>query len=96
MLEKHYRFHGKWNRAQLNKVYYDRIPYKRAWLLIDMLNKGIGKPVVITSTGGKDGDSVLIPLGQNLLSWYDKTEANLNKQSQQDLQDLEKILFGES
>ena len=52
--------------------------------------------MVITSTGGsKGGGSVLTPLGQNLLSWYDKAEANLNEQSQQDLQDLEKIIFGE-
>ncbi|XEH07883.1 LysR family transcriptional regulator [Edwardsiella tarda] len=28
------------------------IPYKRAWLLVDTLNKGIGKPVVTTATGG--------------------------------------------
>ena len=49
------------------------IPYKRAWLLIDTLNKGIGKPVVITSTGGsKGGGSVLTPLGKKLLTWYDK------------------------
>ncbi|MBC6659656.1 LysR family transcriptional regulator [Morganella morganii] len=55
------------------------IPYKRAWLLIDTLNKGINKPVVITSTGGsKGGGTVLTPLGQDLLAWYDKAEANLN------------------
>lgn len=73
------------------------IPYKRAWLLIDTLNKGIGKPVVMTSTGGsKGGGTILTTLGQNLLAWYDKAEANLNEQSQEDLQELEKIIFGNS
>ncbi|EIZ2108068.1 winged helix-turn-helix domain-containing protein [Salmonella enterica] len=72
------------------------IPYKRAWLLIDTLNKGIGKPVVMTSIGGsKGGGTVLTPLGQNLLAWYDNAEASLNEQSQQDLQKLEKIIFGD-
>ncbi|ECJ2318331.1 TSUP family transporter [Salmonella enterica subsp. enterica serovar Newport] len=71
------------------------IPYKRAWFLIDTLNKVIGKPVVITSTGGsKGGGTVLTPFGQELLGWYDKAEANFNEQSQQDLQALEKIIFG--
>ncbi|EBB5251162.1 hypothetical protein FGU85_23385 [Salmonella enterica] len=64
-------------------------------LLIDTLNKGIGQPVVITSTGGnKGGGTVLTPLGRSLLTWYDQAEAHLNEQSQQQLIELEKILFG--
>ncbi|NDO81680.1 ModE family transcriptional regulator [Citrobacter sp. NCU1] len=70
------------------------VPYKRAWLLIDSLNKGIGKPVVITSTGGnKGGGTILTPLGRKLLENYDKLEAHLNEQSQQGLQELESIIF---
>lgn len=70
------------------------IPYKRAWLLIDSLNKGIGKPVVITSTGGsKGGGSALTPLGKGLLELYDQMEVHLNEQSQQGLKKLEKIIF---
>ncbi|AKK51392.1 hypothetical protein PPECC33_04904 [Escherichia coli PCN033] len=38
----------------------------------------------------------MTPLGKKLLTWYDKLEANLNEQSQQDLQELEKIIFGDS
>ncbi|AFI91529.1 winged helix-turn-helix domain-containing protein [Pectobacterium parmentieri] len=72
------------------------IPYKRAWLLIDTLNKGIGKPVVMSSTGGsKGGGTVLTSLGRSLLTWYDLTEARLNELSQKDLQALEKIVFGD-
>lgn len=73
------------------------IPYKRAWLLMDTLNKGIGKPVFTTSTGGsKGGGTILTPLGQNLLAWYDKAETRLNEQSQQDLRELEEIIFGDN
>ena len=72
------------------------IPYKRAWIVLDSLNKGIGKPVVSTSTGGnKGGGTVLTALGRKLLAWYDQAEAHLNEQSQQQLIDLENILFGE-
>ncbi|EEN7606151.1 ModE family transcriptional regulator, partial [Salmonella enterica subsp. enterica serovar Infantis] len=53
------------------------------------------QPVVITSTGGnKGGGTVLTPLGRSLLTWYDQAEAHLNEQSQQQLIELEKILFG--
>ncbi|MFD1091808.1 winged helix-turn-helix domain-containing protein [Providencia vermicola] len=70
------------------------IPYKKAWLLIDSLNKGIGKPVVIASSGGtKGGGSVLTPLGRGLLNYYDQLEAHLNEQSQNGLKDLEQLLF---
>ncbi|WP_159282748.1 hypothetical protein [Rahnella variigena] len=49
-----------------------------------------------TSTGGnKGGGTVLTPLGRKLLAWYDQAEAHLNEQSQQQLIDLENILFGE-
>lgn len=41
------------------------IPYKRAWLLIDSLNVGFGRPVVDTATGGKGGGGAsLTSLGQ--------------------------------
>lgn len=70
------------------------IPYKRAWLLIDSLNKGIGKPVVTTSTGGnKGGGSILTPLGKGLLELYDQMESHLNEQSQSGLRKLEEIIF---
>ncbi|KHN52944.1 ModE family transcriptional regulator [Dickeya fangzhongdai] len=72
------------------------IPYKRAWLLLDSLNKGIGQPVVTVTLGGsKGGSTILTPLGRDLLTWYDTTEAHLNEQSQQQLVDLDKMLFNE-
>ncbi len=31
------------------------MPYKRAWLLIDSLNQGFGRPVTETAIGGRGG-----------------------------------------
>lgn len=55
------------------------IPYKQAWLLLDELNRGFGRPVVETATGGKGGGGTsLTPLGQQLVARYDALEKQLN------------------
>ena len=65
------------------------VPYKRAWLLIDSLNQGFGRPVVETATGGKGGGGAsLTTLGQQLIKRYDALEASLNASAGQELQAL--------
>jgi molybdate transport system regulatory protein len=60
--------------------------YKRAWLLIDTLNRGFGKPVVETSSGGKGGGGArLTPLGEELVARYLALEAKLNAEAQAEL-----------
>lgn len=72
------------------------IPYKRAWLLIDSLNKGIGKPVVTSSSGGsKGGRTVLTELGLSLLTNYDRLEMHLNEEAKKGLKELELIIFSD-
>ena len=45
--------------------------YKRAWNLVDTLNRGFGRPVVEASTGGKGGGGArLTPLGEELVARY--------------------------
>lgn len=62
------------------------IPYKRAWLLIDTLNQGFGRPVVMTATGGKKGGgAALTPLGKHLVEYYDALEDRLNSVAKQEL-----------
>jgi molybdate transport system regulatory protein len=59
-----------------------KIPYKRAWLLIDSLNQGFGKPVVETITGGKGGgQTTLTDLGKALIERYLALESRLNHTS---------------
>lgn len=53
--------------------------YKKAWLLIESLNQGFGRPVVVTATGGKGGGgATLTPLGQELLARYTALEWRIN------------------
>jgi molybdate transport system regulatory protein len=50
--------------------------YKRAWLLIDSLNRAFQDPVVDRSTGGTGGGGAsLTQLGQDLLARYRRVEA---------------------
>lgn len=45
--------------------------YRRAWELIDELNRIFGKPVVESRSGGKKGGgATLTPLGLSLISRY--------------------------
>lgn len=65
------------------------VPYKRAWLLIDSLNQGFGRPVVETATGGKGGGGALLTmLGQQLIERYDTLEISLNASAGKELQAL--------
>lgn len=68
------------------------VPYKRAWLLIDSLNQGFGRPVVETATGGKGGGGAsLTTLGQQLVERYDALETSLNANAGKELLALSKL-----
>lgn len=65
------------------------VPYKRAWLLIDSLNEGFGRPVFVTTKGGKGGGgTILTPLGQELLNRYSALEERINAESAAELESL--------
>lgn len=52
------------------------ISYKKAWDLMDSVNKSAKKPLTITSTGGKGGGGAeLTEYGKQLISAFD----NINK-----------------
>ena len=66
-----------------------RIPYKRAWLLVDSLNEGFGRPVIVPTRGGKGGGgTILTPLGQELLNLYTALEQRINAESAAELEAL--------
>lgn len=49
-----------------------RMSYRRAWLLIDELNRQCGRPVVQTHVGGSTrGGARLTPFGAKLIRAYD-------------------------
>jgi molybdate transport system regulatory protein len=62
------------------------MPYKRAWLLLDTLNQGFGRPVAQTATGGRGGGGArLTPLGKRLVAAYDGLQARLNDAARAEL-----------
>jgi molybdate transport system regulatory protein len=69
------------------------LSYKRAWLLIDTLNRGFGRPVVDRSVGGRGGGGArLTPLGLALLRHYDAIEAACQHAAAAELAALRKLL----
>lgn len=54
-----------------------RMSYRRAWLLIDALNKAFGAPLVETHVGGSgQGGAQLTALGRSVVDCYDEIEGN--------------------
>ena len=55
-----------------------RMGYRRAWLLVDELNRMFAGPLVIARGGGRDGGgAVLTPLGEEIVTRYRKAEARI-------------------
>ncbi|AUP77624.1 winged helix-turn-helix domain-containing protein [Flavivirga eckloniae] len=53
------------------------ISYKKAWQLIDSVNKSAKKPVTINSIGGKGGGGAeLTEYGQSLINAFDEINKN--------------------
>jgi molybdate transport system regulatory protein len=65
--------------------------YKRAWLLIDSLNRAFLTPAVERSTGGiGGGKAVLTPLGHELLERYRRLQAATAALAESDVEALER------
>lgn len=72
------------------------LTYKRAWLLIETLNRGFGKPVVEAVAGGKGGGGArLTPLGEALIKGYGALEDKLAANAQPELEALRALLDSE-
>lgn len=67
--------------------------YRRAWLLIDELNRSLKQPAVASASGGAaGGGSVLTENGRQLLALYRAIEAQALQACQTDIQRLLKLL----
>lgn len=67
--------------------------YKRAWQLVDVLNRDFGSPVVTTATGGRGGGgAALTELGHALVDRYAGLEARLNAAAAGELSALRRLL----
>ena len=70
-----------------------RMSYKRAWELIEAMNGCFRKPLVESSTGGKQGGgSRLTPLGKRVLALYDALYAKSLAAGARELKHLHRML----
>jgi len=69
------------------------LPYKKAWMLIDTLNRGFGRPVIDTTAGGRGGGGASVtPLGQQLIARYDALQSRLTAETELELQALQALI----
>jgi len=67
--------------------------YRRAWLLIDTMNRCFALPVVTTEAGGaRGGGTTLTPLGREVVARYRAAEAAAAAAARPDLSALVKRL----
>ena len=64
--------------------------YKRAWLLLDSINRAFEEPAVTAATGGHHGGGArLTDFGRDLLDRYRRMEAHVRAEFADDLAALE-------
>ena len=70
--------------------------YRRAWLLVDQMNKTFGQPVVQTHTGGNArGGAQLTPLGEEIVARYLELSEQAQSQSMGKLDELAALILVE-
>lgn len=71
--------------------------YRRAWLLIDELNRQCGRPAVATHVGGsRHGGAQLTPFGVKLIHAYDAVVERSNRACATVLRELATAAAGEA
>lgn len=73
-----------------------RMDYKRAWLLVDSLNRAFDTPIVERTTGGAGGGASLTELGQDLLSRYRRLQDAAEQFATDDLAAIEQRALPEA
>jgi molybdate transport system regulatory protein len=67
--------------------------YRRAWLLVDEMNRALSSPAVLTVTGGSHGGStVLTDVGKKLVKHYRAIEETSRAAAAADLRALTRLL----
>jgi molybdate transport system regulatory protein len=70
-----------------------RMSYRRAWELVEDLNRGLGTPAVETAAGGAGGGGArLTPAGEAVISQYRAIEAESNQATAHRLSELARLL----
>jgi molybdate transport system regulatory protein len=70
-----------------------RMSYRRAWLLVDALNRTFGAPLLTTATGGKEGGGAsLTPLGIEVIKRYRRAESLAMAAAKKEIGALRKLM----
>src|SRR6187401_1469343 len=67
--------------------------YRRAWLLVDTMNRCFREPVVASATGGSGGGGAQVtPFGRKVLAAYRRLEATVERSLDDDLAAFSELL----
>ncbi|GAB2916749.1 winged helix-turn-helix domain-containing protein [Paraburkholderia jirisanensis] len=67
--------------------------YRRAWLLMDELNRSLKSPATLAEHGGQSGGgSVLTPVGEEIIRLYRNIEAQAYEACAADISSLTKLI----
>ena len=67
--------------------------YRRAWLLVDALNRAFRRPVITTATGGREGGGTeLTTTGLEIIRRYRKVEALASAAAEKEIQAIGKLM----
>ena len=67
--------------------------YRRAWLLVDTMNRSFRAPVVAAGAGGsRGGGATLTPLGREVVERYRRIESTASDASAHDIRGIEALL----
>lgn len=70
-----------------------RMSYRRAWMLVEELNRLFAEPVAMTQPGGSQGGGTrLTPFGRDLVDRYRALERSVGDLAREDLSRLEALL----
>ena len=69
-----------------------KISYKKAWSLIDSVNKSSKKPITVSSIGGKGGGGAqLTPYGKSLITAFEKINKNCWRFLDNQIEEINKL-----
>jgi molybdate transport system regulatory protein len=67
--------------------------YRRAWLLVDALNRAFAQPLITTATGGREGGgTALTPTGAEVVRRYRRIEALATAAAAREINALQKLM----
>jgi molybdate transport system regulatory protein len=67
--------------------------YRRAWLLVEEINKALAKPAVIAEMGGRSGGGASVtPVGEKIVDLYRSIERRTRKASHSEFRAMAKLV----